>query len=126
MLRTKIVCTIGPASREPEMLRQLMLAGMNVARLNYSHGDQRFHGENIRSKGRSSGWATYSLRTSGSRLLLLAQRNPGVPNGFISSEVRHSFFLWVPRRRMATSRSDRMQAKEFLIKTSWILPGPRV
>ena len=47
MLRTKIVCTIGPASREPEMLRQLMLAGMDVARLNFSHGDQSYHGENI-------------------------------------------------------------------------------
>ncbi|MGD8997279.1 MAG: pyruvate kinase, partial [Anaerolineae bacterium] len=47
MLRTKIVCTIGPASREPDMLRQLILAGMNVARLNFSHGDQAFHGENI-------------------------------------------------------------------------------
>jgi pyruvate kinase len=47
MLRTKIVCTIGPASREPDMLRQLILAGMNVARLNFSHGDHRFHGENI-------------------------------------------------------------------------------
>jgi pyruvate kinase len=47
MLRTKIVCTIGPASRDPEMLRQLMLAGMDVARLNFSHGDQSYHGENI-------------------------------------------------------------------------------
>jgi pyruvate kinase len=47
MLRTKIVCTIGPASREPDMLRQLILAGMNVARLNFSHGDQEFHGENV-------------------------------------------------------------------------------
>ncbi len=48
MLYTKIVCTIGPASREPEMLRELMLAGMDVARLNFSHGDQSVHGENIR------------------------------------------------------------------------------
>jgi pyruvate kinase len=48
MLRTKIVCTIGPASRAPEMLRELMLAGMDVARLNFSHGDQSFHGENIK------------------------------------------------------------------------------
>lgn len=47
MLRTKIVCTIGPASREPETLRQLMLAGMDVARLNFSHGDQPTHAENI-------------------------------------------------------------------------------
>ena len=48
MLRTKIVCTIGPASRDVDMLRQMVLAGMNVARLNFSHGDQEFHGENIR------------------------------------------------------------------------------
>ncbi len=33
MLRTKIVCTIGPASREPETLREMMKAGMDVARL---------------------------------------------------------------------------------------------
>ncbi len=47
MLRTKIVCTIGPASRDPEMLRELMLAGMDVARLNFSHGSQSYHGENV-------------------------------------------------------------------------------
>ena len=47
MLRTKIVCTIGPAGRAPEMLRELMLAGMDVARLNFSHGNQSYHGENI-------------------------------------------------------------------------------
>lgn len=47
MPRTKIVCTIGPASREPDTLRQLMLAGMGVARLNFSHGDQPTHAENI-------------------------------------------------------------------------------
>lgn len=47
MPRTKIVCTIGPASREPKMLRQLMLAGMDVARLNFSHGDRPTHAQNI-------------------------------------------------------------------------------
>lgn len=48
LLRTKVVCTIGPASREPALLRQLILAGMDVARLNFSHGDAAFHAENIR------------------------------------------------------------------------------
>lgn len=38
MKRTKIICTIGPASDAPEILEQLMLNGMNVARLNFSHG----------------------------------------------------------------------------------------
>ncbi len=48
---TKIVATIGPASREPETLREMIRAGMNVARINFSHGDHQTHGqviENIR------------------------------------------------------------------------------
>jgi pyruvate kinase len=47
MARTKIVCTIGPASRSPETLEQLIRAGMNVARLNFSHGTQVEHLEVI-------------------------------------------------------------------------------
>src|SRR5688500_15232682 len=43
MPRTKIVCTIGPASRSPETLEQLIRAGMDVARLNFSHGTQAEH-----------------------------------------------------------------------------------
>ncbi len=38
MRKTKIICTIGPASQGEEKLKELMLAGMNVARLNFSHG----------------------------------------------------------------------------------------
>ncbi|MBW2145704.1 MAG: pyruvate kinase [Deltaproteobacteria bacterium] len=43
MRRTKIVCTIGPASQSPETLRQLIEYGMNVARLNFSHGTAGEH-----------------------------------------------------------------------------------
>jgi pyruvate kinase len=45
--RTKIVCTIGPATDTPEMLAALMDAGMNVARLNFSHGTLDEHGQRI-------------------------------------------------------------------------------
>ncbi len=45
--RTKIVCTIGPASDSEEMLEKLMKAGMNVARLNFSHGTQDEHQQRI-------------------------------------------------------------------------------
>ncbi|MEM1414918.1 MAG: pyruvate kinase [Myxococcota bacterium] len=43
MRRTKIVCTLGPASANPEMLDQLVAAGMDCARLNFSHGDHEGH-----------------------------------------------------------------------------------
>jgi pyruvate kinase len=43
MRRTKIVCTIGPATNSEEQLERLMQAGMNVARLNFSHGTQQEH-----------------------------------------------------------------------------------
>lgn len=43
MKKTKIVCTIGPASESPETLEELIEAGMNVARLNFSHGDHDEH-----------------------------------------------------------------------------------
>jgi pyruvate kinase len=45
--RTKIVATIGPASDSPEMMRKLLQAGMNVARLNFSHGNYADHAERI-------------------------------------------------------------------------------
>lgn len=46
--KTKIVCTIGPASSSEEMIRKLMLTGMNVARINFSHGNFESHSEVIR------------------------------------------------------------------------------
>src|SRR5271154_3595324 len=48
MRRTKIVATIGPASRELETLVRMVSAGMDVARLNYSHGTLEEHAETVR------------------------------------------------------------------------------
>src|SRR5215813_4463668 len=47
--RAKIVATIGPASNSPERLRELILAGMDVVRVNMSHGEQEKHAETIRA-----------------------------------------------------------------------------
>ncbi len=46
MRRTKIVATIGPSSREPETLVRMVEAGLDVARLNFSHGNREIHAEN--------------------------------------------------------------------------------
>lgn len=58
MRNTKIVCTIGPASESVEKLEKLIEAGMNVARLNFSHGDFEEHGariQNIRQAAENTG-----------------------------------------------------------------------
>lgn len=49
MRRAKIVCTLGPASSSPERLRELIDAGMNVARFNFSHGDYATHETNLKN-----------------------------------------------------------------------------
>ncbi len=55
--KTKILCTIGPATRKPDVVRELIKSGMNVARLNFSHGDHDYHRE------------TYEIIREQSRLL---------------------------------------------------------
>src|SRR4051794_27173644 len=47
MRSTKIVATVGPASREPRVLERMIAAGMDVARLNFAHGDPAQHAETV-------------------------------------------------------------------------------
>ena len=47
MRKTKIVCTLGPATDDPEVLKALMNAGMNVGRINFSHGNYQDQEERI-------------------------------------------------------------------------------
>ncbi|HXX53296.1 MAG TPA: pyruvate kinase [Thermodesulfovibrionales bacterium] len=56
--KTKIVCTIGPASESIEVMEKMMHSGMNIARLNFSHGDFESHRtvvRNLRSAARAVG-----------------------------------------------------------------------
>lgn len=75
MRKTKIVCTIGPSSEPPEMLRKLIQAGMNVARLNFSHGDFDEHGGRIDNIRKVS--AELGLNTA----ILLDTKGPEIRTG---------------------------------------------
>jgi len=82
--RTKIVCAIGPASRSVEMLVQLLESGMNVARLNFSHGDHDYHFEtlqNIRA-------AVRILNNRGAEChcaILMDTKGPEIRTGFLEN-----------------------------------------
>lgn len=47
MRKTKIICTLGPASSDEKTIAEMVKAGMNVARLNFSHGTHEYHKEII-------------------------------------------------------------------------------
>lgn len=63
--KTKIVCTIGPASQSRDVMEKLLLAGMNIARLNFSHGDFSGHKEVIENLRAAAG-------ATGRRLAIMA------------------------------------------------------
>ncbi|MFC4618256.1 pyruvate kinase [Camelliibacillus cellulosilyticus] len=80
MRKTKIVCTIGPASESVDTLIKLIDAGMNVARLNFSHGDHEEHGRriaNIREAAKQTG------KTIG---ILLDTKGPEIRTGDMATE----------------------------------------
>lgn len=92
MRRTKIICTIGPASESPEKIKQLLDAGMNVARLNFSHGSYEEHGNRIKD-------LKSVAEKSGVNLgILLDTKGPEirtglVPDGGVALENNRQFIL---------------------------------
>ncbi len=91
--QTKIVCTLGPSSSTPEQIEQLAAAGMNVARLNMSHGDHASHGAVIRVV------QTLNERLDHPIALLLDLRGPAIRtgdrHGSLSLEVGQELYVTV-------------------------------
>jgi len=78
--KTKIVCSLGPASSEDSVVRDLILAGMNVARLNFSHGDQTTHRASIEQVRRIS--AELGIPVA----LLLDTKGPEIRTGMVEND----------------------------------------
>ncbi len=78
--KTKIVCTIGPASRSEAVLEQLILQGMNVARLNFAHGTLQAHREDIRRI------RAVAARTERSCLIMVDLPGPKIRIGKLMNE----------------------------------------
>ena len=97
MRKTKIVCTLGPASNEPAVIAEMLKAGMNVARLNFSHGTHESHQkviETFRSVRDSLGLAAaVMLDTKGPEI-----RTGLFPAGKIQLKPGQSFTLWAKER----------------------------
>jgi pyruvate kinase len=97
--KTKIVATIGPASESPEMLVRLIRAGLDVARLNFSHGSPAKHAEVIQR-------IRDAARETGHRVAIMADL-PG-PNSF---EVTLSEFLWESLRAQRCSLTPSLRKR---------------
>ena len=78
--KTKIVCSLGPASSDDTVVRNLILAGMNVARLNFSHGTHETHRESIERVRRVSGQMGVPVA------ILLDTKGPEIRTGMVEKD----------------------------------------
>jgi pyruvate kinase len=102
--RTKIVATLGPASDKPEVLRALVAAGMDVARLNLSHGTHEGHAQTI-ARVRAIAQELDSPVT-----LLLDLQGPKVRVGQLAGGENPCFAIgtwWAPATRSSSSAAFR-------------------
>lgn len=79
--KTKIICTLGPATSDINIIRKLAEAGMNIARLNMSHGDHKFHGALIKKIKTLNKDLKYPIA------ILIDTQGPEIRTGEVSAEL---------------------------------------
>ncbi|HVR33549.1 MAG TPA: pyruvate kinase [Acidimicrobiia bacterium] len=119
---TKIVATLGPAVANPDSVRALVVAGMDVARLNFSHGDHEFH-------SRLADWVREASRTEGRVVALLQDiqgpklRVGSFPEGRVALATGSTIHL-VPGRHFSEDPTQIFLDYEHLLED--VKPGERV
>jgi len=100
--KTKIICTIGPSCLDPEILAQMLDRGMTVARLNFSHGDHKTHGETI-DKLREA----FKKRKDVQCAIMLDTKGPEIRTGFLKDH----------------KAVDLVKGQSLIISTDWDYEG---
>ncbi|HRP69866.1 MAG TPA: pyruvate kinase, partial [Turneriella sp.] len=102
--KTKIICTIGPATNTLDKIRKLAEAGMNIARINMSHGDQKSHQEVIQRI------KSYNKTAAMPIAILLDTQGPEIRTG----DVMENFTLTVGDTIEITAKSENPESKSVI------------
>uniref|UniRef100_A0AAQ5ZHD5 Pyruvate kinase n=1 Tax=Amphiprion ocellaris TaxID=80972 RepID=A0AAQ5ZHD5_AMPOC len=113
---TSIVCTIGPASRSVSKLQEMVKAGMNIARLNFSHGSHEYHGETIKNIREAVETVTSDPLYYRSVAIALDTKGPEIRTGLVKGKVEEEVELQKGSSvRVLTSADDKDKTDGTLI-----------
>ncbi|KAK9513879.1 hypothetical protein VZT92_027380 [Zoarces viviparus] len=115
---TSIICTIGPASRSIPKLHEMIKAGMNIARLNFSHGSHEYHGETIKNIREAVETITSDPLYYRPVAIALDTKGPEIRTGLVKGKVEGEVALVKGSHvRVVTAEKDKDETDG---KTIWV------